>query len=129
VALPAFNPNLGAPETEYYRNKIEYTFGTKEFTKEKPAPPPPAGGISDPGINKESFDFGESKAPPPVRRTPDSFGGGFRGAGFHAKGFFDKIVNIEKCYLQAEPTNEIRLAVKEFAIANDWTFYDISNNT
>ncbi|MBK7677831.1 MAG: 23S rRNA (uracil(1939)-C(5))-methyltransferase RlmD [Chitinophagaceae bacterium] len=49
-------------------------------------------------------------------------------AGFHAKGFFDKIVDIQTCYLQAEPTNEIRLAVKEFAKENDWSFYDIRNH-
>ena len=36
-------------------------------------------------------------------------------AGFHAKGMFDKVVDIQTCYLQAEPTNAIRLAVKEFA--------------
>jgi len=31
VALPEMMPILGAKETRYYRNKIEYTFGTKEF--------------------------------------------------------------------------------------------------
>jgi 23S rRNA (uracil1939-C5)-methyltransferase len=49
-------------------------------------------------------------------------------AGFHAKGFFDKIVDIETCYLQAEPTNAIRLTVKEFAISQGWSFYDIRNH-
>ncbi|HEX2630890.1 MAG TPA: 23S rRNA (uracil(1939)-C(5))-methyltransferase RlmD [Chitinophagaceae bacterium] len=46
-------------------------------------------------------------------------------AGFHAKGMFDKIVDIQTCYLQAEPTNAIRLAIKEFALRNKYTFYDI----
>jgi len=50
-------------------------------------------------------------------------------AGFHAKGFFDKIVDIQTCYLQAEPTNAIRTAIKDFAIKNDWSFYDIRNHT
>lgn len=50
-------------------------------------------------------------------------------AGFHAKGFFDKVVDITTCYLQAEPTNEIRLAVKNLAIKNNWPFYDIRNHT
>lgn len=49
-------------------------------------------------------------------------------AGFHAKGLFDKVVDIETCYLQAEPTNEIRLAIKEFAKKNNWPFYDIRNH-
>jgi len=46
-------------------------------------------------------------------------------AGFHAKGIFDKIIDIETCYLQNEPTNQIRLAVKNWAIDNGGSFYDI----
>ena len=45
VELPAFQPILGAAETRYYRNKIEYTFGTKEFTKEKPPQTPRKEGL------------------------------------------------------------------------------------
>ena len=125
VSLPEFMPIMGAPETVHYRNKIEYTFGTKEFTREKPRPlNPPQGGTSNPESSKESFTIAESKAP-----LSEGFGeAGFRGAGFHAKGFFDKIVDIEQCHLQSEPTNAIRLAVKAFAIKNDWSFYDIRNH-
>lgn len=36
-------------------------------------------------------------------------------AGFHARGFFDKVVPIIECHLQVEPTNFIRLAVLEYA--------------
>ena len=46
-------------------------------------------------------------------------------AGFHAKGLFDKVVDIDTCYLQEEPTNLLRKAVKEFALARDFSFYDI----
>lgn len=46
-------------------------------------------------------------------------------AGFHAKGLFDKVVDIDTCYLQEEPTNLLRHAVKDFAIANKGDFYDI----
>jgi 23S rRNA (uracil1939-C5)-methyltransferase len=46
-------------------------------------------------------------------------------AGYHAKGFFDKVVDIQTCYLQGEPTNSLRKAVKQFAIANQFSFYDI----
>jgi 23S rRNA (uracil1939-C5)-methyltransferase len=48
--------------------------------------------------------------------------------GFHAKGIFDKVIDIKTCYLQAEPTNAIRLAVKEFAKSNSYSFYDIKNH-
>ena len=52
--------------------------------------------------------------------------GNFRNvAGFHAKGIFDKIVDIDSCHLQAEPTNLIRKAVKNWALANQASFYDI----
>ncbi|HQW43744.1 MAG: 23S rRNA (uracil(1939)-C(5))-methyltransferase RlmD [Chitinophagaceae bacterium] len=137
VELPAFQPILGAAETRYYRNKIEYTFGTKEFTKEKPPQTPRKEGLrnaqsqlnSDPDVIELSK-LSESEIPPSgsqvERREGTEFGGAV--AGFHAKGFFDKIVDIQTCYLQAEPTNEIRLAVKEFAKENDWSFYDIRNH-
>jgi 23S rRNA (uracil1939-C5)-methyltransferase len=50
-------------------------------------------------------------------------------AGFHAKGIFDKVVDISTCFLQAEPTNAIRIAAKEFAIQQGWSFYDIREHT
>jgi 23S rRNA (uracil1939-C5)-methyltransferase len=49
-------------------------------------------------------------------------------AGFHAKGVFDKVVNIDTCYLQDEPSNELRLAIRDFAIRNDFPFYDIKQH-
>jgi len=49
-------------------------------------------------------------------------------AGFHAKGIFDKVVDINTCHLQSEPTNDIRKAVKEWAIANKCSFYDIQQH-
>ncbi|MBI2270798.1 MAG: 23S rRNA (uracil(1939)-C(5))-methyltransferase RlmD [Bacteroidetes bacterium] len=45
--------------------------------------------------------------------------------GFHIPKMFDKILDINNCYLQAEPSNSIRLALKAFALKNDFTFYDI----
>ena len=49
-------------------------------------------------------------------------------AGFHAKGIFDKIVDIDTCYLQEEPTNQLRHAVKNWAIAHGCSFYDIKSH-
>ncbi|RYG52954.1 MAG: 23S rRNA (uracil(1939)-C(5))-methyltransferase RlmD [Chitinophagaceae bacterium] len=46
-------------------------------------------------------------------------------AGYHAKGLFDKVVDIRECHLQHEPTNAIRNAVKKFALENEYSFYDI----
>jgi 23S rRNA (uracil1939-C5)-methyltransferase len=47
-----------------------------------------------------------------------------RGVGFHIPGFFDKVVDVEHCYLQAEPSNRIRLGLKAFAKAQNIAFYD-----
>jgi len=49
--------------------------------------------------------------------------------GFHIPGRFDKILDINKCWLQAEPSNSIRLEVKKYAIDNKLSFYDIRQET
>jgi 23S rRNA (uracil1939-C5)-methyltransferase len=91
IKLPEFLPISGAFETKFYRNKLEYTFSTKEFFAEKPT------------------DVSESEG----------------ALGFHAKGFFDKVVAIRKCWLQDDLTNHIRNSVRDFAFDNDLSFYDI----
>ena len=50
------------------------------------------------------------------------------GLGFHVSKFFDKVLDIEKCYLQREPSNEIRLAIKDYVLRNGLTFYNIREN-
>ena len=47
-----------------------------------------------------------------------------RGIGFHKSGMWDKIVDIDKCYLQKNPSNKIRLELKEFAKKNNISFYN-----
>jgi 23S rRNA (uracil1939-C5)-methyltransferase len=96
LELPQMLPIAGAKETRFYRNKLEYTFSTKEFTPEKP------------------------HAASDSRSTV---------AGFHAKGFFDKVVQIEKCWLQPEPTNAIRNFIHDYAYQNGLSFYDIRQHT
>ena len=49
-------------------------------------------------------------------------------AGFHAKGIFDKVVDIDTCYLQDEPTNQLRHAIKDWAIGKRASFYDIKSH-
>ena len=49
--------------------------------------------------------------------------------GFHIPQLFDKVLPIEHCVLQAEPSNAIRLAVRDYAIAHQLPFYDIRNHT
>ncbi|MCE3228337.1 MAG: putative methyltransferase [Bacteroidetes bacterium] len=47
--------------------------------------------------------------------------------GFHIPGMFDKILQINNCYLQPEPSNSIRNAIKDYAFKNNLTFFDIRN--
>lgn len=49
--------------------------------------------------------------------------------GFHAPTVFDKAIPIDHCALQREPSNKIRLAVRDFAFANGLPLYDIRNHT
>lgn len=50
------------------------------------------------------------------------------GLGFHVGKFFDKVLDIRKCHLQPEPSNAIRLFVKQFCIENGLEFYNIREN-
>jgi 23S rRNA (uracil1939-C5)-methyltransferase len=53
----------------------------------------------------------------------------FNAAGFHIPGRFDKVLDINKCYLQPDPSNSIRLAIKEFAGKNNISFFDLVKQT
>ncbi len=47
------------------------------------------------------------------------------GLGFHMPGRFDRLLDIDHCYLLPEPSNELRLFIKFFAISHNLTFYDV----
>ncbi len=49
--------------------------------------------------------------------------------GFHAPGIFDKIIDIDTCYLQAEPTNAIKNFVRAYAHENKISFQNIREHT
>jgi len=44
--------------------------------------------------------------------------------GFHIAGMWDKILDVEKCHLQEEPSNEIRNFIKDFGVENNLEFYN-----
>lgn len=44
--------------------------------------------------------------------------------GFHPPGFYDKVVDIQECQLQVEPTNAIRNALRDFTLQKGYTYYD-----
>ena len=78
--------------------------------------------------NKIEYTFGNKRFLLKEELQDESISGVQDVAGFHAKGLFDKVVDIKTCYLQAEPTNAIRLMVKDFGKKNNYSFYDIRNH-
>ncbi|MBS3769062.1 MAG: 23S rRNA (uracil(1939)-C(5))-methyltransferase RlmD [Bacteroidales bacterium] len=94
VDLPLVRDILPAPDTRYYRNKMEFTFSSIRW------------------LRKEEMDLPDEEKE-------------LRGLGLHIPGRWDKVVDIEHCYLQKEPSNRIRLAVKDFAIRNGYSFFDL----
>ncbi len=90
---PEIQPILGCDKTQYYRNKMEFSFSNKRW------------------LTKEQIDSEEE-----LERNA---------LGFHVRGFFDKVLDIEHCHLQSEPSNEIRLTVRAYAMEHGLTFYDI----
>ena len=102
VALPAPFAIIGANETKNYRNKVEYTFTTKKYIPEE--------------------EFRQSLTEGKEIKNEGCF------AGFHAKGSFDKVVEIDVCHLMEEPNNLIRKSIAEFVAGQGFSFYDIRNH-
>ena len=51
------------------------------------------------------------------------------GLGFHVGKFFDKVLDLDKCWLQPEPSNEIRIFAKKYALTHGIPFYNLRSNT
>jgi 23S rRNA (uracil1939-C5)-methyltransferase len=47
--------------------------------------------------------------------------------GFHIPGMFDKVMDIRNCWLQPDPSNEIRNAVRDYALQHNLPFFDLRN--
>jgi 23S rRNA (uracil1939-C5)-methyltransferase len=75
--------------------------------------------------NKMEYSFSNRRFLLPSELKNSLISSGQDCAGFHAKGIFDKVVDIDTCYLQDEPTNLLRHEIKNWAIENQCTFYDI----
>jgi 23S rRNA (uracil1939-C5)-methyltransferase len=101
VALPEISPIISCEDTRHYRNKLEYTFSAKKFIPDE--------------------EFRKLKA-----LGADIDAAGLQDvSGFHAKGVFDKVVEIDTCHLQPKPSNELRKAIFAYAKENKLSFYNI----
>jgi 23S rRNA (uracil1939-C5)-methyltransferase len=94
IPFPEPEPIIGAEKYYYYRNKLEFTFSNRRW-------------LTDLDTSKEEGGPADTN-----------------GLGFHLPGMFDKILDIEHCYLQADPSNQIRVAVKQFAVEKGISFFN-----
>ena len=97
LEVPEIQPIIGSDRTEFYRNKLEFTFSRRRWIQE--------------GENPDELSDTEKL-----------------GLGFHVGRFFDKVLDIDRCYLQAAPSNEIRKFIKAYAIEHGLSFFDIRNH-
>ncbi len=88
---------LPSAVSQYYRNKLEYTFSNKRW------------------LTNEDVASGEAME--------------MDALGFHVPLRFDKILEINHCYLQAEPSNQIRNCINKFAKDKQLSYYDLRGHT
>lgn len=98
VDLPQIQPILGSEKTEFYRNKLEFTFSNKKWLTQEQLNE----GVSFDKMNMDAL-------------------------GFHIPGCFDKVLDINKCWLQDDISNQIRNFVREYCHSKGYTFFDLRN--
>ena len=99
VELPEFRPILGSVKTQEYRNKLDYGCANKRYlTKEE--------------ISALPKDESQSLKDIPA-------------IGFHITGAFDKILPIEKCWLMDDLHNQIRNDIRDYAMEQGISFFDL----
>ncbi|MDX1271762.1 23S rRNA (uracil(1939)-C(5))-methyltransferase RlmD [Bizionia paragorgiae] len=79
--------------------------------------------------NKMEFSFSDSRWLTLEEVQSDRDLGDRNALGFHIPGMWDKILDINKCHLQADPSNAIRNSVKAFAIDHGLEFFNTRNQT
>ena len=105
IELPEFRPILGSMKTQEYRNKLDFGCANKRYlTKEE---------IEE---DRERYQEAEDNSLS-LKNKP--------AIGFHITGAFDKILPIEKCWLMDDLHNQIRNEVRDYAIANSLSFFDL----
>lgn len=79
--------------------------------------------------NKLEFSFSNKRWLTNEEIVSDNSFGDENVLGFHAPGSFAKIVPIEKCYLQADPSNDIRNFIRDFTLKNGYPYWDAMHNS
>lgn len=79
--------------------------------------------------NKMEFSFSNNRWLTQEEIDSETYIGEKNALGFHIPGMWDKILDLNNCYLQQKPSNEIRNTIKSFAIKNDLSFFDVRQQT
>jgi len=79
--------------------------------------------------NKMEFSFSDSRWLTEDEIKSDQKINNRNACGFHIPGMWDKILDIDKCHLQEDPSNDIRNEIKKFAINNNISFFNPRNQT
>lgn len=79
--------------------------------------------------NKMEFSFSNNRWLTPEEITSTDDLGDRNALGFHIPGMWDKILDLKECHLQSEPSNTIRLAIKQFALVNGLSFFNPRNHS
>jgi 23S rRNA (uracil1939-C5)-methyltransferase len=104
-----FRNILGSVKTREYRNKLDFGAANKRYlTKEEIASLPPSSQDEEGGVES-------------AKNLP--------ALGFHITGAFDKILPIEKCWLMDDLHNQIRNEIRDFAIKQGISFFDLRQQT
>lgn len=74
--------------------------------------------------NKMEFSFSSSRWLTEEEINSGDEIGDRNGLGFHIPGMWDKILDIKKCHLQEDPSNAIRLEIKDYALKNGLSFFN-----
>lgn len=75
--------------------------------------------------NKLEFSFSNKRWLTPEEVKSDEEITDSNALGFHIPRMFDKIIDIEKCWLQPDPSNQIRNFIRAYALENELEFFDI----
>ncbi len=133
VELPEMLPIIGCANTIHYRNKLDFTFSNKRYLtseeiKENPLPKKEFTAITAETATSGLKAIAATSENNAVlaKIAPNEPGGAL---GFHVPRIFDKIIEIQTCYLMDEVNNSIRNTIRDFATLQQYTYHDIKQHT
>ena len=118
-------------ETQLQFKQKQVTEAFKRLAKVEVGEMLPIVGCKDQYFYRNKLDFAFSNK---KWLTNEQIGSGEKidnrnGLGFHIAGAFDKVLDIEKCHLQSDLSNEIRNEVRRFTLAQGFEYFDIKIQT